>query len=164
VGHWRRAHIAKGIVLGAAGIGLACALARGLLNRVFASGAFGVRGPSDPAAAPLLLLLFWAASLLSLPVENAVSRRFEDEADRFAVALTRDPGAAIRAEEALTRKNLGDVAPPPAIHLLFSTHPEPLDRIARAEEFARRAGETNEESAIQVKASNDGGILSILFL
>ncbi|MFN0152197.1 MAG: M48 family metallopeptidase [bacterium] len=140
VGHWRRSHIAKGIALGTIGVGLALLIAQRILSRARA-GAGGIGGGpiaarerwSDPAIVPRLLLVYWALTFVALPIENAISRRFEREADEFAIALCRDPATHIEVEEAMARKNLADVVPPPFIEMLLFSHPATLDRIALAE-------------------------------
>lgn len=126
VGHWRHAHIAKGIALGTIGIGLALLIAQ----RVLAPG----RGAwDDPANVPRLLLLYWALTFVALPIENAISRRFEREADEFAIELSGDAATHIEVEETMARKNLADVVPPPLVEMLLFSHPATLDRIALAE-------------------------------
>lgn len=138
VGHWRLGHIVKGIGLGTLAAGFALLLLRWILAAVFRGAAFGLHGPSDAALPVLLLLLFWVGGLLALPVENAVSRRFETEADRFALELSADAETHVRVEEELARRNLADVVPPPLIETLLFTHPANLDRIALADDHAKR--------------------------
>lgn len=137
VGHWSRGHIVKGVLLGVLGIGVALLFARFFLAVVFRNHWFGIQGALDPAVAPLLILLYWGGSFLSLPIENAISRRMETEADLFALDLTGNVEAHIATEVALGRKNLSDLLPPPFIEMLFFSHPSPLDRIALAENWAR---------------------------
>ena len=48
-----------------------------------------LRGLSDPAALPLLLLVGGAWSFVVLPLVNALSRSQERAADRYALATTR---------------------------------------------------------------------------
>jgi STE24 endopeptidase len=134
-GHWSRGHIVKGIVLAVAGMTVGLLLLRLFLDGVFRHKVFGIEGPFDPAAAPLLLLLYWFATFASLPIENFISRAMEREADKFALDLTGDAAAQIKTEVALGTKNLGDIIPPPLVEALLYTHPAPLDRVAQAERF-----------------------------
>jgi STE24 endopeptidase len=146
VGHWHHAHIAKGVLLGTLGAGLAFVLAKILFAGATAAGASraaaGVdagRSVSagldarDPAIAPIVLLFVWALFLIAMPIENAISRVFERQADEFAIDLSGDPATHIEVEETLARKNLADVVPPPMIEALLFTHPPVLDRIALGE-------------------------------
>ncbi len=50
-------------------------------------------GIREPAAIPLAILVLVVLNLLALPVQNAISRHMEAEADWVALQTTRDPGA-----------------------------------------------------------------------
>ncbi len=101
-------------------------------------------GLGQPAAVPVALLALTLFELALLPATNAVSRRYEGEADWLSLRTTGDPAAF----ESLTRKlalaSLADPDPPLYAKLAFETHPSPLERI----ELARspRAGEPREGS------------------
>jgi STE24 endopeptidase len=131
MGHWRRNHIAKGIALG----GLGALVGFFLLARILeqAGPRLGIRDASDPAAIPAILLLSALGGLLSLPIQNAISRAFEREADRDSLALYGHPEVFIEAERRLARDNIGNVAPSDLNVFLFASHPPTLDRIAMAE-------------------------------
>jgi STE24 endopeptidase len=90
-------------------------------------------GLRDPALAPLGLLVALAVFLLTLPLQNAVSRRYEAEADWIALRATEDPDAAIALDRRLTVTSLGDPDPPAWARFVLSTHPPTLERIAMAE-------------------------------
>ncbi len=91
-----------------------------------------VRSLSDPAAIAGILFLVSLAGFVSRPLVNAVSRRFESEADRGAVEATGSPSAFISAMEKLASQNLADPDPPAALVRLFYSHPPISERIARA--------------------------------
>lgn len=92
-----------------------------------------LRGPADPAGAPLLLLVAGAASFLFLPVGNAVSRAQERRADRFALRHTNNPGAFVTAMRRLAQQNLAEERPPALARWLFYSHPPLGERIAAAQ-------------------------------
>jgi STE24 endopeptidase len=96
---------------------------------------FGLRGVSDVAGLPLLLLAAGTVSLAMVPVAHAMSRAFERSADRFALDLTRNPGAFISAMRRLGAQNLAEEAPSLVVQWLFYSHPPLRDRIAAAEAF-----------------------------
>ena len=97
-------------------------------------------GLRDPALVPLGILVALLFSLVTLPVQSAVSRRYEAEADWIALRATDDPNAAIALDRRLTLTSIGDPSPPAWTRILLATHPPPLDRIAMAEAYrARRA-------------------------
>ncbi len=95
----------------------------------------GLRGASDVAGLPLLLLAAGAVSLVMLPVAHAMSRAFERSADRFALDLTRNPGAFISAMRRLGAQNLAEEHPSQIVQWLFYSHPPIRDRIAAAQAF-----------------------------
>lgn len=98
-------------------------------------GRLGLRGPADPAGLPLLLLAAGAVSLVMLPAAHAMSRAYERSADRFALELTRNPGAFISAMRRLAAQNLAEEQPSRVIQWLFYSHPPIRERIDAAEAF-----------------------------
>src|SRR5712691_8863374 len=70
-----------------------------LASRLLAAlaGFLGLRGVSDIAGLPLLLLAAGAVSIVMVPVAHAMSRAYERRADRFALDLTHNPDAFISA-------------------------------------------------------------------
>ena len=97
-------------------------------------------GLRDPALVPLGLLVALAVSLVTLPVQNAVSRRYEAEADWIALRATGDPDASIGLDRRLALSSLGDPEPPGWARIVLSTHPPAVARIAMAEAYRERLG------------------------
>jgi len=96
-------------------------------------------GLGDPVAVPLAVLVLVAVQLALLPFANAVSRRYEAEADWVALRATGDPAAARGLFERFAESNLADPSPPAWAYALRSTHPPPERRVGMAEAFSRRA-------------------------
>jgi len=96
---------------------------------------FGIDGPSDLAALPLIALTAGLVSVLLTPVANAWSRHNERRADRFALALTERPAAFISAMRRLGAQNLADEHPSTAVFWFFHTHPTIDERIEAAKQF-----------------------------
>jgi STE24 endopeptidase len=71
-------------------------------------------------------------ALTALPAANAISRRYEREADWIAVERTGDPGAAARLFRDLARVNALQPDPPTWAYLLFADHPSTLQRLELA--------------------------------
>lgn len=92
-----------------------------------------LRGPADPAGAPLLLFVAGAVSFLVLPLGNAVSRAQERRADRFALRLTGNPTAFVTAMKRLGQQNLAEERPSRLARWLFYSHPPLGERIAAAQ-------------------------------
>ena len=92
--------------------------------------AFSLRDVADVAGLPLLLLAAGGVSLVMLPLAHALSRTFERKADRFALALTRNPAAFISAMRRLAAQNLAEEQPSVLVQWLFHSHPPVRERIA----------------------------------
>jgi Zn-dependent protease with chaperone function len=95
-------------------------------------------GLADPASVPLAALVLVVAALLLAPFENAVSRRYEAEADWRALNATRDPVAARQVFRSFGRVSLEQPDPPLWDYLWLENHPTPMQRIAMAEAWASR--------------------------
>jgi STE24 endopeptidase len=96
----------------------------------------GILGVADPAGVPLLLLGAGAVSLALMPIANALSRRAERRADRFALTLTRRPEAFISAMRRLGAQNLAEEHPSRLVRALFYTHPPIPERVSAARAFS----------------------------
>jgi STE24 endopeptidase len=108
-----------------------------------------LHGKTDVAGLPLLVLAAGAASLLLLPVANALSRAHERRADRYALDLTGNPTAFISAMKRLAAQNLAEERPSLLVRVLFSTHPPTSSRIDAAKRWStRNAGAIRGEQAV----------------
>ncbi len=136
MGHWKHAHIWQGIALALAGMAVVLWCGARVLAWAAERRAFHLAGPADVAGLPLFLLVLFLLSLVGLPIQNAVSRHFERQADWTSLELTRNPAAFIRAEVDLARSNLADLNPPRPVVWLLYTHPPVAERIRMAETFA----------------------------
>jgi STE24 endopeptidase len=138
MGHWEHAHIWKGIALTLVGMGCALWCGARILGWAGARRAFHLAGPADVAGLPLFLLVLFLLNLAGLPLQNAISRHFERQADQASLEFTKNSAAFIRAEVDLARTNLADLAPSPALVWLLYTHPPVAERIRMAEAFGAR--------------------------
>lgn len=134
IGHHVYRHIPKiivvSVVLAAAGLWL--------VNLVLqsAAGPLGYASYNDPAALPLLLLVLTVFSLVLTPLQNALSRFFERQCDRYALRRTRLPQAYRSAFVKLARMNKADADPHPLVVWMFEDHPPIRERLALAAEVA----------------------------
>ncbi|MBS1493085.1 MAG: M48 family metallopeptidase [Bacteroidetes bacterium] len=96
-------------------------------------GMFGFTSVYQLAALPLLFLWLSLYSLITSPITNILSRKFEWEADTYALEITKDKDAFISAMEKLADQNLAEKQPNKIIEFLFHSHPSLEKRI----EFAR---------------------------
>jgi STE24 endopeptidase len=146
LGHRRARHVARGTLLAMAGAAATVFALWGLLAWPGLLEAIGASGPADPRATPFLFLLSGVLELVALPLGSALSRRWEREADRFSLELTRDPEAFEATHRRLARANLADLDPPRAVYALLFSHPTPPERITAARAWAR-AAETRSAQA-----------------
>jgi STE24 endopeptidase len=138
IGHWERDHIVKGILLGILAGVLGCFVLDRVLRFAVGRAPWHLQSPADPAGLPLILLLLFLGSWLTLPMQNAISRHFERQADQVSLQLAGQPDAFRTTEEKLARDNKANVAPTPWNVWLFSTHPPIVERIRTAEEWKKK--------------------------
>jgi STE24 endopeptidase len=131
--HHVHGDIWKGILFESALILAGFFAAAGLLS--LAIGPLQLTGPDDVAGMPLLLLAAGAVSLMMLPAAHAISRAHERRADRFALELTKNPGAFVTAMRRLGSQNLAEEDPSKLTQWLFHSHPPIRERIAAAQAF-----------------------------
>jgi STE24 endopeptidase len=125
LGHVSRKHLWKGL----AWFVLLVVPSTWLLARVVP-----LRGPEEVPRA----VLAGVAILFALtPFTNAISRRYEAEADWVGLETTRDPRAAKRFFVDLSAAGLRSPDPPRWSVIVFGSHPSLTDRIAMAEAWAR---------------------------
>jgi len=82
---------------------------------------------------PFLLLILTLFGLLLEPLQNAVSRHFERQCDRYALQRTGMNDAYLSAFRKLARLNKDDPDPHWLDVLLFHSHPPVAERLAMAE-------------------------------
>ena len=133
IGHHVYRHIVKSIVLSVffslAGFGLVDYVLRSSARAV------GYERFDDPAALPLLLFVLGVFGLVLSPLQNALSRFYERQCDRYALDRTQNKDAYRSAFIKLARINKSDPDPHPLIARLFYDHPPIRDRLAMANTF-----------------------------
>ena len=100
--------------------------------------AFGLAGPADIAALPVLALVMGAYGLLTMPLGNAYSRWRERRADEYALRATSKGAAYASALTRLANQNLAEADPEGWVEFLLYSHPAMGKRIAMAVEDAGR--------------------------
>jgi STE24 endopeptidase len=127
--HHARRHLWKGVAWGGL-VGLP----------ILAAVAFVTRrrgGLLVPGAVALALLTITALQLALSPFTNAVSRRYEAEADWVGMQGTKDPQAAKGLFKEFVVTDLQDPAPPGWVHVFLDDHPSLLTRVEQADAFQR---------------------------
>ena len=95
-------------------------------------------GISRPEAIPVALLVAVVFTLVTIPLENVVSRHYEAEADWMALRTTRNPAGLAATMRHFGRYDLADPDPPTWAYILSATHPTLMQRIAMAEAWRAR--------------------------
>jgi STE24 endopeptidase len=96
-------------------------------------------GLQRPELVPYALLVLALIGLVVTPFGNAVSRRYEAEADWSALRATRDPGSAESLFRKFTRYDLVQPNPPLWSYVMLDNHPTVVQRIALARAYRERA-------------------------
>lgn len=128
IGHYKRKHIPKMLVASALGSLAGFYVISILAKQDWFYRAFGFE-PGHIAPALLLFGLlagvftFWLSPLL-----HAWSRRYEYEADAFAVAVMKEALSLIGALRKLSEKNLSNLVPHPVYSAFYYSHPTLLER------------------------------------
>ena len=129
LGHEVHSHIWKFVALSSASLAAAFAALWWLSAKTEIWRWVGAWEIGDVRALPLLVILTILGGLLFLPVQNAISRSFEKEADRVAISLTDDPDTAVKVYRRLAFSNLADLRPPRAAVWALFSHPPIPERI-----------------------------------
>ena len=93
-------------------------------------------GLAEPASLPVALLALVVLGIVAAPIENAVSRRYEAEADWSALRATHDPAATTKLFQAFARLSLQEPNPSLLDYLWLENHPTLAQRVQMAQRFA----------------------------
>jgi STE24 endopeptidase len=129
LGHRRMRHVHQGTILAMAGAVLFVAVLR------------FVRPQPEAHDVALVMLVGALLELPLLPLEAALSRRWERAADRFSLTVTGDPAVFEAVHRRLALANLSDLFPPKWLYYALFTHPTPPQRLAAAKETLDRRHE-----------------------
>jgi STE24 endopeptidase len=141
MGHYVLHHIPKGIAFFWALLFVLLLLASRVLDRLLGRpGAWGIRGLSDWASLPVLLLVATIGGELAQPIVSGYIRAQEHQSDVFGLeaihGLVPDsPQAAAGAFQILGETNLSDPDPSPFIRLWLYDHPPLAERLRFAAEY-----------------------------
>jgi len=136
LGHFKRRHIVKNILIGTASSFLTLFVTAVLYQNSLSW--FGFESITQVSALPLLALWSMLVGIVQTPLGNLLSRKFEYEADEYAVIETKNPFAFKKTLEKLTDQNLGDKEPHPFVEWFFYSHPSIKNRIDAINEFAEK--------------------------
>ncbi|MEM7305634.1 MAG: M48 family metallopeptidase [Planctomycetota bacterium] len=129
IGHYKRKHIQQGMVIGILHMGVLFALLAFFSREQGLFDAFGVEQPSTYAGLVFFGLLYTPLELLLQLVMQALSRKNEFEADRYAAETTglwRELSLGLKK---LSADSLSNLTPHPFYVTLHYSHPTVLQRI-----------------------------------
>jgi STE24 endopeptidase len=131
IGHFKRGHIVKGLVLGIIGSGVMLRVFGALMGNPALSEAFGVSEVTTGTSLVFIGYLLSPVQRLTSLGTMALSRRHEFEADEYAAQTYGDPASLASALKKLTVDNLSHLTPHRLKVLLDYSHPPVLARVAR---------------------------------
>jgi STE24 endopeptidase len=135
LGHYKKKHIIKNIIRGT----LLSFLTLFIVAWLYESslGWFGFESILQVAALPILVLWSMLLGLIESPMSSAVSRKYEYEADEYAVEVTGKPAAFAATLKKLTEQNLGDKDPHPFVEWFFYSHPSIKNRLRALQKISK---------------------------
>ena len=129
IGHAKKRHIIKSTMLNLATLAVALVFAYFIVAMPEVSQAFGFE-TANLAFSVYILFVFIAPVMLIMNIPaNALSRRFEYEADAFEKEQA-GKGVSISALKKLYKEDLGDLAPHPFVVMVEYSHPTLSQRVA----------------------------------
>ena len=129
IGHYKRKHNIKGIVLGVFQTGVMFFLLSIFLNNPELFAAFKMENLSVYASLLFFSIFYSPMELIMSFVGNAISRKHEYEADEFAKSAIGSGEHLINGLKKLTVTNLGNLTPHKITVWLNYSHPPVLSRI-----------------------------------
>ncbi len=138
LGHYKKKHIIKNLIIGTFTSFFTLYLIA--ICYKWSLPYFGFENINKIAALPILSLWAMIIGLMLNPLTNILSRKFEYEADEYAVVSTNKVNSFISVLEKLTEQNLGDKNPHPFVEWFFYSHPSISKRIAAIQKFVQQKG------------------------
>jgi STE24 endopeptidase len=130
IGHYKKRHVSKRLVLSLGHAGVLFALLSVALSHDGLFRAFGIEERSVYAGLVFFGLLYTPVELMLSFWLQASSRRDEYEADRFAAETTGQSAALVSALKRLSLDSLANLTPHPFYVALHHSHPPVLQRVA----------------------------------
>jgi STE24 endopeptidase len=131
LGHFKKKHIVKNILIGTVTSFLTLFVIASLYEMSLSW--FSFDSITQVSAIPLLALWSMLIGIIQTPLGNILSRKFEYEADEYAIKETQKPEVFAETLNKLNEQNLGDKEPHPFVEWFFYSHPSIKNRIAAIE-------------------------------
>ena len=103
-------------------------------------------GLVEPVAVPLSLFVLVALNVLAQPLQNAISRHMEAEADWSALQATRDPDGATALFRRFVPTTLSEPNASTFEYVMLENHPTIMQRLAMVQAWRRRYAASEAQS------------------
>ena len=131
VGHWKKRHVLKQIIfLEIFSLAIFYMVAR-FLNWPLLHQTFGFQESTVYVGLFLIGALLSPPGYFAQPLESAISRKFEQQADDFALELVKEAEPMRNALKRLAADNLANLTPHPLYAWFYYSHPPLVERIER---------------------------------
>jgi len=137
LGHWKRGHIRKQLVLSMAVSLAGLYIAYRLVNSPILYAAFGFTETHVYIGLFLLTIIVRPLAFFLTPLTSMLSRHFERQADEFAFILVGNTAPLVSALKHLAKENLSNLHPHPVYAWFFYSHPQLVERIHRLKGMER---------------------------
>ena len=131
IGHWKKKHILKQLLVMEVLSLVAFYVVAQLLNWPLLYRTFGFSEPVSYVGLLLIGALFSPPGYFVQPLASAFSRKFEREADDFALGLIPSAEPLVQAFKRLAADNLANLIPHPLYAWFYYSHPPLVERILR---------------------------------
>jgi len=131
VGHWKKRHVLKQIILLEVLSFAVFYIVSKLFKWPLLYQTFGFEEPTVYIGIFLTGALLSPLGYFAQPLESAISRRFEREADDFVLELTKTGEPMRNALKRLASDNLANLIPHPLYAWFYYSHPPLVERIER---------------------------------
>jgi STE24 endopeptidase len=131
VGHWKRKHVLKQIVVLEVLSFAVFYIVSKLFKWPLLYQTFGFEEPTVYVGIFLVGAILSPLGYFAQPLESAISRRFEREADDFVLELTKTAEPMRNALKRLASDNLANLIPHPFYAWFYYSHPPLVERIER---------------------------------
>ncbi len=133
LGHYKKGHIKKNIFISL----FSTFAVLFIISKIYSAlpPVFGFIYPWELGALPILALITGLIGFLTKPIGSYISRRFEFEADRYAIDLTRNIEVFKSLMEKLAFQNLSDDEPNRFVEFWSRSHPSVKRRIEAGERY-----------------------------
>ena len=135
-GHWKKRHILKFIILTEGVALIVMYVSFRILNMDILNVLFKIEEGAFFSEVVILGFLLTITAFPFSPILKYLSRRNENEADKFSHDIRGDGGSMISALVKLSRDNLSNLYPHPLYAVFHYTHPPVLERIKRIRRFS----------------------------